>query len=68
VKKAEASEKKPKDIKDLLNDESVNEYFISDDITTIGRIETNDIFLQDDMVSGHHAKVSCSFCLGALQV
>ncbi len=42
---------------DVMNDESVSEYFISDDITTIGRIETNDIFLQDDMVSGHHAKI-----------
>ena len=42
---------------DVMNDEDVNEYYISDDITTIGRIETNDIVLQDDMVSGHHAKI-----------
>lgn len=42
---------------DVMNDENANEYFISDDITTIGRIETNDICIQDDMVSGHHAKI-----------
>jgi pSer/pThr/pTyr-binding forkhead associated (FHA) protein len=37
----------------------MQEYVISEDTTTIGRIGSNDIHILDEMVSGHHAKIIC---------
>ncbi len=42
---------------DVMNDKDVREYLIIDEVTSIGRIPTNEIHLKDEMVSGHHAKI-----------
>ena len=42
---------------DIMNDDSVHEYVITDNVTSIGRIPVNDIRINDEMVSGHHAKL-----------
>ncbi len=42
---------------DLMHESDIREYVLKEDITTLGRIATNDIRLSDEMVSGHHAKI-----------
>lgn len=42
---------------DMTNEEDLKEYVIAENITTIGRIVSNDIHIADEMVSGHHAKI-----------
>lgn len=42
---------------DVMDEDNVHEYVISETITTIGRISANDIYIHDEMVSGHHAKI-----------
>jgi len=44
---------------DAMHENNMQEYVISEDITTIGRIGSNDIHILDEMVSGHHAKIIC---------
>ncbi len=47
----------PAKLIDLMHEDDVREYPLTEDTTTIGRIGTNDIRLLDEMVSGHHAKI-----------
>ncbi len=42
---------------DIMNEEEVVEHVITENITSIGRIPVNDIRINDEMVSGHHAKL-----------
>jgi len=42
---------------DLTNEKDIKEYVISENTTTVGRIVSNDIYLSNEMVSGHHAKI-----------
>ncbi len=42
---------------DLMHESDMHEYVLKEDITTLGRIGTNNIRLSDEMVSGHHAKI-----------
>ena len=42
---------------DVTNEDDVKEYVISENLTTIGRIVSNDIHIAHEMVSGHHAKI-----------
>ncbi len=44
---------------DAMHENNMQEYVISEDTTTIGRIGSNDIHILDEMVSGHHAKIIC---------
>ena len=47
----------PAKLIDLMHEDDIREYPITEDATTIGRIGTNDVHLLDEMVSGHHAKI-----------
>lgn len=49
----------PAKLVDLMDDDDVREFSLSEDVNSIGRIGSNDIHLQDEMVSGHHAKILC---------
>jgi len=42
---------------DLTNEKDIKEYVITENTTTVGRIVSNDIYLSNEMVSGHHAKI-----------
>ncbi len=42
---------------DIMHEDNIHEYIISGNVTSIGRISVNDICINDEMVSGHHAKI-----------
>ena len=42
---------------DVMYEDDVQEFVISDNVCSIGRIQSNEIHIKDEMVSGHHSKI-----------